>query len=423
MTKPRLTPPEKHRILASGIFTLILVMGLGRFAYTPMLSYMKTEAGVGEALGGWLAGWNYLGYLSGVILVLFIKSPKVRDHLLVASLFTAAFSTALMGLAESPVIWSLSRLLAGLSTACGFIIASGMMLNWLSRHNQKQELGLMYSGLGLGITFGAVLVELSGLYLDWAGQWLFLGVIGLLLAIPALIWRPGYAPAIDETLNEAYDSGEIPAAIEQAEKQPSPQHAPQPGRGWFTLLQFAYLFSGCAFVVYATFIVIIIEAEPALKPLSVWVWALLGLVAAPSTFIFDLVTRKTGFLRALAIAFGLKAVALSLVALTSGLIPALLSAILFGLTFVSIVSLAMNLAGRRFPENPAKYMAILTISYGIAQVIGPILSGHFAEVTGSFTMPLLICTALLLAGIICLEVMKQMQTRMERHALKEAKQS
>lgn len=402
-------------------------MGLARFSYTPMLSYMKTEAGVGEALGGWLAGWNYLGYLTGVILIPFIHSPRMRETIFGASLLLAAFSTGMMGLTENPAIWSFARLLAGISTACGFILASGLMLNWLRKTNQKPELGLMYSGLGLGIALGAVLVELSGLYLSWAGQWLFLGAAGLLFAIPAWVWRPNPSRltlrwAKQQPSNTPAQKGEIINPASKPETSENKTEASEtkgsdpvkPGRTWFFLLQLAYLFSGCAFVVYATFIVIIIEAEPALENLSVWVWALLGLVAAPSTFIFDQITRRVGFLRALALAFALKAVALLLVVVSSSMFAAIASAVLFGLTFVSIVSLAMNLAGQRFPENPAHYMAILTLSYGVAQVIGPILSGNFAEANGSFSTPLLICTGLLMLGIICLETMKQMQNRLER---------
>lgn len=396
-------PLNKWHVLASGIFTLILVMGIARFSFTPMLSYMKTGAGVGEALGGWLAGWNYFGYLSGVIIIPFVKCHETREKLFGASLLAAVISTAAMGTTENPALWCAARYISGLSTAGGFIIASGMMLNWLSHNNGKQELGLMYSGLGLGITLSAALVELASPYMSWTGQWYFLSIAGLLLVIPAWAWRPKASP----TVASAIDAATPPAGT------PTP---PQPGRTWFILLQLAYLFSGFAFVVYATFIVIIMQTEPALQNLSVWVWALLGLVAAFSTFIFDLLTRKLGFLRTLALAFALKAAALTLVAFTTNIFAAILSAILFGLTFVSIVSLAMNLAGQRFPQNPARYMAILSISYGVAQVIGPILSGQFAESSGSFTTPLLVCTALLLAGIICLETMKQMQNRLERQA-------
>lgn len=404
---------EKHLTLASGIFALILVMGLARFAYTPMLSYMKSGAGVGEALGGWLAGWNYLGYLIGVFLIPFIKTAKLRDTIFVVSLFAAALSTGFMGLTENPALWSAARLIAGIATACGFILASGMMLNWLVRNNHKEELGLMYSGIGIGITLGAVLVETAGLYFGWSGQWLVLGAAGVAIAIPAWAWRPKYIPAPAKTPPIT----ENKAASPQAEIAPSPHKRGQrkPGWLWLLLLQFAYLCSGCAFVVYATFIVIIIEGDPGLKDASVWIWALVGLVAAPSTFIFDLVKRKVGFLRGLAIAFALKGVALLLVIASNSLWAASLSAALFGLTFVSIVSLAMNLAGQRFPENPARYMAILTMSYGVVQVFGPILSGQFAEETGSFSLPLLVCVGLLGLGIICLETMKQMQNRQDRH--------
>ncbi len=401
-------PTQQRTTLLSGICTLILVMGLARFSYTPMLSYMKTGADVGEALAGWLAGWNYLGYFIGVLLIPFLKQPQAKDIIFGASLIIAAASTLLMGLTSEPVVWGISRFIAGLSTACGFILASGLMLSWLDQNNLKGELGLMYSGIGIGIFLSALLVETSSLYLGWAGQWVFLGGIGCALALPAWLWRPKFLiPKRDNKHRETTEK-----LI--SHKKQMRHHQKEPGRSWFALFQLAYLLSGFAFVIYATFMVVIIESQPGLDKFGIWAWALVGLVAAPSTFIFDLITRKLGYLRALELAFALKALALALVAVSSSMITAFLSAALFGLTFVSIVSLAMNIAGRRFPENPAHYMAILTLSYGVAQVIGPILSGQIAEETGSFKGPLFVCVGCLALGIICLEVMKRIQNRMER---------
>ena len=44
---------------------LILTVGLARFAYTPMLPIMRAQAGLSDLAGGWLATFNYVGYISG----------------------------------------------------------------------------------------------------------------------------------------------------------------------------------------------------------------------------------------------------------------------------------------------------------------------------------------------------------------------
>jgi predicted MFS family arabinose efflux permease len=42
-------------------------MGIGRFAFTPLLPMMQQDAGVSVAAGGWLASANYVGYLAGAL--------------------------------------------------------------------------------------------------------------------------------------------------------------------------------------------------------------------------------------------------------------------------------------------------------------------------------------------------------------------
>ena len=59
---------QRMKVLGAGIFSLMLALGVARFAYTPLLPLMQSQAGLGLAEGGWLAAINYLGYLSGALL-------------------------------------------------------------------------------------------------------------------------------------------------------------------------------------------------------------------------------------------------------------------------------------------------------------------------------------------------------------------
>ena len=46
---------ERLRVLGAGIISLVLMLGIARFAYTPLLPLMQQQAGLGAAEGGWLA--------------------------------------------------------------------------------------------------------------------------------------------------------------------------------------------------------------------------------------------------------------------------------------------------------------------------------------------------------------------------------
>ena len=42
-------------------------MGVGRFAFTPLLPLMQAHDGLSLGQGAWLAGANYLGYAVGAL--------------------------------------------------------------------------------------------------------------------------------------------------------------------------------------------------------------------------------------------------------------------------------------------------------------------------------------------------------------------
>jgi MFS family permease len=57
------------KILLSGMLGMVVAMGIGRFAFTPILPLMQRDLGMINSVAGWLAGLNYLGYLAGAVAV------------------------------------------------------------------------------------------------------------------------------------------------------------------------------------------------------------------------------------------------------------------------------------------------------------------------------------------------------------------
>jgi MFS family permease len=131
-------------------------------------------------------------------------------------------------------------------------------------------------------------------------------------------------------------------------------------------------------------------------------WALVGLAAMPAVFMWDRAARKLGDIPALLLAFGLQTVSIVLPALSGSLLAALAGAVGYGATFIGIVSLTLALVGRRAPQNPGKAMARLTLSYGAAQMIAPVVAGAMAQATGSFKGALWLTAAVMLVGMALL---------------------
>jgi MFS family permease len=164
----------------------------------------------------------------------------------------------------------------------------------------------------------------------------------------------------------------------------------------------SYFAAGWGFVISATFTVAIVEREPALAGQGPLAWAMVGLAAMPAVFIWDLVARRVGDKRALLLAFGLQTLSVMLPAMSGELWAALAGAVGYGATFIGIVSMTLALVGRRAPNNPGKAMAKLTLSYGAAQMLAPVVAGYMAQTTGSFKGALWLTAGVMAAGMALL---------------------
>ena len=169
----------------------------------------------------------------------------------------------------------------------------------------------------------------------------------------------------------------------------------------------SYFAAGWGFVISATFTVAIVEREPALAGQGALAWALVGLAAMPAVFLWDKVARRWGDTRALLLAFGLQTVSVIMPALSGSLWAALGGALSYGATFIGIVSLTLALVGRRAPHNPGKAMARLTLSYGAAQVIAPVVAGAMAQATGTFKGALWLTAGVMLLGMALLATLPE----------------
>jgi len=315
------------KVLSAGIFSLILVLGVARFAYTPLLPLMQQQAGLGVAEAGWLAAINYAGYLSGALIASRISSLVLKDRLYRIGMVLAIVSTLVMGLSTNVVVWAISRYVAGLTSAAGMLLGTGLIMNWLIRHNHRSELGIHFAGIGLGIAGCAGAVMLFTPLLDWREQWFAFTALGCLLLVPALRWLP----PPDTT-------GLTATGQKLQDKPPSPLY--------LRVFMAAYFCAGFGYVVSVTFIVAIVNQLPGLAGRGNLVFLAIGIGAAPACINWDFIARRIGDLNALILAAVLQIAGILLPVVLPGLWAAMLGALLFGGTFIGMVSLVLSMAGR-----------------------------------------------------------------------------
>jgi predicted MFS family arabinose efflux permease len=380
------------KVLSAGIFSLILVLGVARFSYTPLLPLMQQQAGLGIAEAGWLAAINYAGYLSGALIASLISDLVLKDRLYRIGMVLAILSTAVMGMTTDVTVWALSRYVAGLSSAAGMLLGTGLILNWLIRHNHRMELGIHFAGIGLGIAGCAAAVSIFSHWLDWREQWFAFTALGCLLLIPALTWLP------------PPDQTGLTMSGEKMVDSP-------PSQLFLRLLMAAYFCAGIGYVVSATFIVAIVNKLPGLAGQGNLVFLAIGIGAAPACINWDFIARRTGDLNALILAAILQIVGILLPVVLGGLIATLFGALLFGGTFIGMVSLVLTMAGRYYPTRPAKMMGKMTLSYGAAQILGPAITGVLGTYLGSYNAGLYFAAAVMVVGTLLLFVLKIVEKR------------
>lgn len=348
-------------ILASGAAAGIIVLGIGRFAFTPLLPPMQAEIGFSDTTAGLMASFNLFGYLAGAMSVGWMPlSARSLSYRL--GIMTALICMGLMPLPLGVVGWTAVRFAAGLSSGLVFILSTAFVLEG-GAADGRTGAALHFAGIGLGIALSGVVVSIEP---EWRIAWLKLMTISIFLAIPS--WRLADHAAPRHTASVAHRNG-------------------GGQRRLLGLLVIAYGLEGLGYIVSGTFLVSLLRRLPETADLGSLAWVLVGLTAAPSTLLWGWVGRRTGAWAALSIAYAVQAVGIALPLLGQ---PgaALAAAILYGGTFTGIVGVSLTLAATLQPGQMGKAAARLTVLYGIGQVIGPVLAGALTGDKGNFTLPL-----------------------------------
>ncbi|MDT8440784.1 MAG: YbfB/YjiJ family MFS transporter [Desulfuromonadales bacterium] len=364
------------RVLLGGMLGMVVAMGIGRFAYTPILPLMQRDLGMSHTLAGWLAGLNYFGYFAGALLCT-VKPQLLRSQALAAGVLLLSLATTLgMGLTDSPLWWGAMRLAAGIASAILFIVISAEVGESLLRRGYGHWFGSLYGGIGLGIVFCGLIIPQLDRAGGWSVAWTGSGLLAIVLAVlGTLLGR---------------ERSLMPAATAPA------------GRGGglasISILASAYFFEGLGYIVTATFLVAIIAVTPGLATFAPYSWVAVGVAAIPSTIFWPWLARRIGSRKALLSAYLLQAAGI-LVSIRAGtVIEVLFAAVSFGGTFLGIVAMTLAEGRQRMELEGRRAAAFLTASFSIGQMLGPVLAGVLADLHHGFTLPLLFAAGSVMLG-------------------------
>lgn len=353
-------------VAAAGALAVLVAQGTGRFVLTPLLPPMQAELGLDDTEAGLLGSLNFAGYLVGAVLVTVVPRLGVA-RLVPAGLALVTFGALAMPLLPVWPAWLLARLVAGLGGAFLFLGGVAAAAGRLARLGRPQAMGGVLAGVGVGIALGGLIALLTRP--SWRAGWLAMAAIGLL-----------GAPVLVGLARGGAGQGAVVARL-----RPGPA---------LRRLAWAYGLAGFGFGAGATFFVRVLAERDG--DLAVLAWIVAGLVGAPSAPVWTATGRRIGRIRTLLVAMLLLALGTALCGLAASPAAALPAGLLLGGTFMGITALALEQAHATTPEARAPAAAFVTGTFGIGQVLGPLLSGVLLDTIGPF--PALLAPAVLTAA-------------------------
>lgn len=392
------TTPTALRIAVAGMLSLAVAMGIGRFAFTPLLPIMLGERTLDLAGASWLASANYLGYLLGALLCtlgpwLRARAPwwpawrsgsAVRVGLAATCLLTLGMALPL------PALWPTLRFAAGVASAVVFVFTSGWCLMQLARRDEPALGGLIYAGPGAGIVASGLA---AGLLVQWewsaAAGWVAFALLAA--ALSALAW-PAFMADDDET------------AVVPTRTAVSGTHPAAPGAVEVSLLALAYGLAGFGYIITATFLPVI--ARQAIAG-SAWLdlfWPIFGAGAVVGAVLVTRLRTARDMRALLAGCYGVQALGIAVGVWLPSAAGFATGSLLLGLPFTTITFFAMQEVRRLRPATAHSAMGLLTVLYGTGQIAGPLLAAavlaRSATPAQGFDRSLAIAAGALVAGAL-----------------------
>ena len=383
-------------VAIAGMVAMASAMGVGRFAFTPLLPMMLHDGTITLTQGSWLAMSNYFGYFVGSLVCMALpwvaKGFVQRWHparMVHWWLFTTALLTAAMAL-HVPGAWATLRFVSGVASAVVFLNITLWCMSQLAHLGRPALSGLLFCGPGIGIALTGLAT--SGMVAaGWhaVSGWLVfaaLAVLFWLLVLPVV--RGALAPA--------------PAAPVQAGALAQPVAEGPLDRA---LLTVAYSFAGLGYIVTATYLPVI--ARGALPAGSAWpdlFWPMFGGGVALGAYLSTHVPAGWDRRKLLIGGYSIQALSIAIPFISPTPLGFALGSIFLGLPFTTITFFALQEARRIWPAAISSFPGLITAAYGLGQIVGPpmvaAMLAHTSNTQTGFAYGLAVAAGALVLGVL-----------------------
>ncbi len=290
--------------------------------------------------------------------------------------------TFLMGKAETLLASAAFFGIAGIGAAAMWVSTGALIQRWFGANKRGLALGIANASAGAGFGVMGLFLPLIVIEYNWRFGWFILGITGLsLFLLNGLLLR-----------NRPEDLGLFPWG--ESDSQGSGKEMPKRAGYLHILRQPQFWAVGVSYLLiayacYALIDFIVTYGRMELKipyevaSLCITVAAITGI---PGAVLVMLLSGHIGTKRSLGLTYVLIGLSLLLVVFSRDNVPLLMIAVAwFGVLYGAIFPLIASCARDYFPrEITGTVLGLLTVFYGVGTMSSPIVTGHLADVTGTF---------------------------------------
>jgi MFS family permease len=360
-----------------GMATLATAMGIGRFVFTPLLPDLMDGLNLSPSEAGLIASANYVGYLFGAILAGYGWAAGREKVAFLSALVATTLLLAAMPLTNTLMGLSAIRFAAGVASAFAMIFCTTILFSHFEAAGRTGLQAVHFGGVGVGLAVSALLLlALDSVVTDWTTGWYAAAALALVGTLFAF-------------------------ALARADPLRDGAHVREPPLVWnrkLTSIFIAYGLFGLGYIVTATFLVAIVREEQGQSSLEGLVWLATGIAAAPSVLFWAPLGRRFGPAVTFSIGCLVEAVGVAASVLLPPPAGPFIGGILLGGTFVAVTAFGLQIGRSLAPKSPRKALAVMTAAFGTGQIIGPLIAGTLAELSGNFTSGSLVAAVALIVS-------------------------
>jgi len=362
-----------------------VAQSFGRFAYGLLLPAIRDDLAISNTLAGLIGAANVGAYLLGTLFVAWATSHYRLLSVLRLGLMLSTTGLLLAAVAPSPLLLAAALFLSGIGGACVWIPSPMIASDALPASQRGLAIGLMGSGIGIGVIFVSILggsLRSSQGDHAWSSVYLTMAAIGLAILLGVLFMVRH---------QQARPTGGGGFGGFGALKRM---------QGWLPLI-FSYATFGFIYLLVLGFLTSLLEDDSAWSSLdAATAFTLMGFAMIFGGPAFVALATRISTRLALAIAFALWPIFVFIV-LMGAYIPTLMACIGLGFLFSGLPSLiTLYVVENATPKDYGPSFAAATLAFGLAQTISPAVGGSLADISGSFTWVFLVSGTMGILGFI-----------------------